>query len=463
MASPFQFRGHHDDGPPLLRQAQPARPLRVLLDERVWRRLQQGENASLHALLNSDQITTTAYGDDGPPADVPRRPSDTPWGGGEAIGWTVVTVTDDEMVPYQITTTTEKTVTSGALFADQVRMASMVLELEGGPADAHDALLIAVAQEIHADLIITERLALLDTELLDDGNCQAVSAADALPLIALYLRAGGTYILAKSANFTFTATPMRFYSRVAATYITALGEFVHRAEGHILAARILTLLSRSRTLFKARDHIALLISEPATEDNADEIALTFTHALVDMVALHDVLARIVNELLDPPETQSRQIKWQDTGWRTRAIDSFPGLDDPWSDDGYARHVNHALRVMRNEIHDVAPSIIPFKTKRGGTQVGLAFNVDVGTRVVASLNALNDARRAGIEQAFADGHLVNPHTFYEFVLPWVVRSVDDVLGALLLHLPERAPRQNSSGLSEEAIDESIRAIVPLPPR
>lgn len=87
-------------------------------------------------------------------------------------------------------------------------------------------------------------------------------------------------------------------------------------------------MSRTRSLFKARDRIALLTSEPAFEDVADEISLTFTHSLVDMVALHDVLARIINEFLEQPERRPRQIKWQVRDWREKVIERFPGLAGP---------------------------------------------------------------------------------------------------------------------------------------
>lgn len=119
------------------------------------------------------------------------------WGGGEAIGWTVVTKGDDEMVGYEITTSASTSVTSGALFLDQVVMAQMVLGHEQSGANELDALLMAVAQEVHADLLITERAALLQTRLLDDANCQASSPADALALTALYLRADRQFILVK--------------------------------------------------------------------------------------------------------------------------------------------------------------------------------------------------------------------------------------------------------------------------
>ncbi|WP_336646266.1 hypothetical protein [Microbacterium sp. USHLN186] len=404
------------------------------------------------------------YADEGPPADTPRLPPDALWGGDEAIGWTVVTVSEgealpeDKMAPYEIVTATDDSVGSYGLFPDQVFVARMILEQEQGSANDADALLIAVAQEVRVDLLITERVSLLGTQLLDAGNCQVASPGDALALVALYLRSDDQFVLAKVRNVTVTAPMTQFHQHVAEVHIPSLKEFVHRSEDRVSTARILTVQNHARTLFKARDRIALLTSEPATEDIADEISRTFTHSLIEMVAFHDILSRIINEFLTPPESNPRQIKWQNREWRARVVGDFPALREPWSEVGHAKHLNDALRVLRNEIHDVAPVVVPFRTKRGSTHVGLGFHVNVGTRVVASLSALGDDRRLGIEQRFDDGHLVDPHLFYEFVLPWVIRSVDDVLRALLPRLPERPPaRESSLLLRRDVVDESVRAI------
>ncbi len=388
---------------------------------------------------------------------------DSLFGGGEAIGWTVVTVTDDQMVPYEISWTTETSVSSAALFTDQVLTARMTLEQEQGMADERNALLIAVAQEVGADLLVTERAPLLDTRLLERGNCQVVGPADALALVALYLRAAGEFITAKLDGWSFTATRTRFYQQMAEAHLPSLADFVRRAGGSVSAARLLTVLSRARTLFAVRDRIALLTSEPATEDNAEEISLTFTHALVDMVAFHDVLARIVNEFLELPETDRQWIKWQNQRWRERATREFAELAALWSADGYASNVNQALRDMRNEIHDVAPSIVPFKDVDGAARVGLAFHVDVGTKVTMSLDRISQGRNYGVRQAFADGHLVDPHLFYEFVLPWMLHSVEDILGALVRRLPERASSEQTSLLPDDVRDEALRALARIAPR
>lgn len=456
----FQFRAHHPDNCPLLVDGRAARALKVLVDAPTWARLQQSEDLPdilLRTLLQGEQIVMTLYADDGPPDEAERRPIDSLFGGGEAIGWTVTTMTDDQMVPYEITTATDKSATVGALLDGQIFAARTALELERGTADERDVLLIAVAQSIGVDLLLTERLPLLNTRLVVSGNCQVAAPADALAVVALYLRAAGEFITVKLDSWSFTATPTRFYQQLAEAHVPSLAEFVHRAEDRVSAARLLTVLTWARSLFRSRDRIALLTSEPVTEDVADEISIVFTHALVDIVAFHDVLARIVNEFLVQPEMEPRLIKWQNAKWCEQAVEQFPELRIPWTVGGYAKSLNHALRVMRNEIHDVAPSILPFKENWGAAHVGLAFHVDVGSRVKNLLGLLTDARGDGVWQIFTDGHLVDPHLFYEFVLPWVLRSVDDVLQALLGRLPERAPNESSSLLPDDVRDEALRAV------
>lgn len=236
---PFQLRAHHLVKHPLLQDGRAVRDLKVLVDVPVWDMLRESEGHAfllLRALLQGERISMSLYGDDGPPPDVERCPDDSPFGGGEAIGWTVVTMNDDLMVPYKITTATEESVSGEALFADQVFAARMVLEQEQAMGDERDALLITVAQEVGADLLITERASLLNARLLQRGNCQVAAPVDALALVALYLRAAGQFIAARGDWWSFVAPPTQFYQQMAEAHLPTLAEFVRRADGVVSPA-----------------------------------------------------------------------------------------------------------------------------------------------------------------------------------------------------------------------------------
>lgn len=257
VRTPFQLRAHHADEHPLLTDGRAARDLRVLVDAPIWARLQGSEDLPdvlLRTLLQEERITVSLYGDDGPTGEVERRPMDSAFGGGEAIGWTVVTMTDDPMVSYEITTATDSSVTVGAVFDGQVHVARTILEQERGAADERDALLISVAQELGVDLLVTEREPLLDTRLLERGDCQVAAPAGALAVVALYLRAAGEFITAKLGSVRFTATPTRFYQGMAEAHMPSLADFVRRAEDRVSAARRLGCSSGIRTsLIRSRN------------------------------------------------------------------------------------------------------------------------------------------------------------------------------------------------------------------
>lgn len=446
-----------------MRDARPVRNLRVLVDSDVWARIsaeQTGADAALRGLLLDDRVEMSLYSDDGPPADVERLQADGFIQGGVAIGWTVPTPSDDEMVAYSLTTATRTTVTRRALLTDQVLMPGWVLMEENGTADDAAALLIATAHEAEFDLLITERKAVLNTEVEDRGNCRFVSPEVALSLIALYVRAAGEYVLVKSSDFTGLAHRRGFYDRAAARLIPSLDTFVEQGGSDVVAARLLTIRRRARALIEARDRLALCLSEPITEDVADAVEATFTHALVDMVAFHDLLARVVNDMLPSSEQDVFQVKWQQDRWRRESVAEFPGLRAAWGDGGFAMSLNAALRAVRNEIHDVAPVIAPFRTRWGAAEISLAFQERVGDKVLGSLGKLSDDADPGVARTFADGHSIRPLVFIEFVLPWMFGSVEATLAALMPSLTGTAHPAAKGMLDSDAVGEVVDAIVHL---
>ncbi|MBG6056436.1 hypothetical protein IWX81_002873 [Salinibacterium sp. CAN_S4] len=462
----LQFLCGHDapNYEPLLNGTGSARNLRVIIDFDVWERIATEESwlaRTLVGFLHHERISVSLFSDAGPPDDAPRTTMN-PWKDVEhAIGWTTLSPSSDGMIAYSVTQTTADSVTSSALFVDSILMAQVTLSQEGREGvDDFDARLLLAAQETHADLLITDRSALLCTELEERGNCRVANDETAVALVALYLRAAGEYIYVKGPDFTARATPSIFYEKVSDHLIPSFPEFMLRAEGVVSSARLLTIRRRARSLLMNRDKLALLTSVKSTQDVADAIDSTFTHALVEMVAFHDLLARVVNEFLPNPEMSPRHIKWQIDPWRAQALTHFPSLTDAWANNGFAMNLNRALRAARNEIHDVAPVITPFRTRWGAPGVGLGFFDDAGGSIAHALRQLPDGGDPGIQRKFADGYVVEPHVFLEFVLPWMLQSVDVTLAALLASLPARGPVLHRSSIRAEVASESIALIAHL---
>jgi hypothetical protein len=460
-----QFRGLHDkQADPLFAGGRPARPLRVLLDAAVWDRVTRGSDIfsrTLQGLLHNERVEISLYSDDGPPVDVERMPAGDWARGDEAIGWTVLSASDSPMLAYSVTVTSRSTISESSIFIDEITSARLTLKLEGAEDDEdRDARLIATAQATHVDLLVTDRDRVIASELEDRGNCRFASAAQAIALIALYLRASGEFIFIKDRDFTYDATTARmFFEQITDHAIPSLPEFVRRSQHVVPPARLATLRRRARAIFDARDRLAVLTSVAVTADVIDEVESTFTHAVVDMVAFHDLLARIVGQFLDPP-CPPRQCKWQYDGWRSSALAQIPELASTWAEGGASLLIDTALRGMRNEIHDLAPTSVPHRTRWGGAQVGLGFFDGSGRKVAEALNALPDAADRGIERRFADGYLVRPDVLFEFAFPWVLHSVNSTLNALVALLPAREAETPRSALRPEAVAESIGYMLPI---
>lgn len=453
--------GHKTEAEPLFRDGRPARKLKILIDVDVLQRLSREAtpaDATLHRLLQDPHVEFSRYSDHGPPGGAERLAADELLEGDEMPGWTVVTPSDDAMVTHSITTVTGSMVERRALFADQARGPGWALAMESGTSSDADAILIATAHEIGADVLVTDRQAVLDTEFEDRGNCRFVAPADALPLVALFIRATGGHVLAASSSFVGTAHPRGFYDKAAARSMPSLTQLVDRGQPHVSATRILTALRRARAILEARDRLALLLSERVTVDVADAAEATFTHALVDMVAFHDLLARIVNEMLPQPERVASRVKWQNDAWRRRAIAHVEQLAPPWGDEGFATLLNGALRAARNEIHDVSPTVVPFQTRWGPPEVGLAFFEPVGVRVMNAMNKLEPHAVSGIDRPFVDAYVFRPLVLMEFMLPWMFNSVEATLKAILPMLPAANTAREEGVLDSENVGEALDAIV-----
>lgn len=449
-------------GEALFAGLQPARRLRVLVDAELHERLtlETGiEAMTLIGLLSHERVDMSLYSEHGPPTDAERIQADEFAHGDEAIGWTTLASDgDDPTLGCLITKTTRQGITQSSVLQEEILLARTVLQNEGVSRDAtEDARCIAAAQGSGADLFITERGAVLRTELEDRGSCRLVSPRAAIALVALYLRSAGQFYFLRGGIHSGIASGPSFYNRAAEHLVPSLSAFLHRGEGTVASPRLMTVQRRIRGLVESRDRLALLASGRATDQTADAVEATFSHALVDMVSLHDVLARVANELMANPEFRVQNIKWQ-TGWRERVIEEFPALKPAWDDCGPATELNRALRAIRNEIHDVAPIIAPYRTRWGAPQIGLGFLEGVTTKVERPLQRLEGNLDHGVSGRLSDGMVIAPMDFFEFIFPWMLRSVDGTLAALTVSLPERPPVSTDRGFKPEALTASLQLLL-----
>jgi len=216
------------------------------------------------------------------------------------------------------------------------------------------------AEAIHAHIIITSDPVLL--EHADKGILNKVlplNSQDGLALIGLLLRSRGKYktLTEKTDSYTniFNHTKWLFFWSAARDYIPGGWKLVSATQqlNESNASELsLTLMARASNVLKCRDeiHKNLLITQ--TNSSVDEALFYFEYYLINIAALFDVIARVVDEIYRPVDRRNRRIgnrSWRGH-WLAQLISTAPEFESLMQLGSFNRDVLEFTATLRNYIH-----------------------------------------------------------------------------------------------------------------
>lgn len=441
---------------------QPLRDLVVVVSDEILAEVEDARVALLLGLLHDQTIRLFRYADDGPPPEVERR---TVTHFGEvADGWLIVHGADGPD-GGGVTYTSEDDVTQCHLGSSEaVRFAARdgaELYLHLGVEESHaqagrDALCAVAAEAAGADLLITRRPVALDPPFrFVRGPLAVVTPEGALPIVGLYLRRQGSFIVWRSIDGSGTQRMNRglFYLVAARDQLPSGWRWMSRcvyadalSGDKTLSWLGTSVLDRVSRSLEARDHLHRSLSQPQDNDVASDALMFLDLVLVSLMGAFDAAARVAHLALDLPENGLYKAAWQSRTWRRRWSAAAPAMAGYMAADGPQQAVLTVLRLLRNSVHGEALSPLGVSMqspkRRDDTLVGLPRRER--EELEAALAQLGGLNAWGIRELFPDRLHADARVLVERLLPAAVA----VLDGILRHTPvERLAVADDADLSE----------------
>lgn len=307
-----------------------------------------------------------------------------------------------------------------------------------GPGDAadqreKDGLALQVASAVMADIFITERPYLF--EIPSQNGVTVCKPADALALVALYLRAQNQFIIWRQPRGQTFHMDRELYFWVGTRELlpsawrwnTACVQESSATGGPELQDLGDSLLQRVQRGLMTRDDFHLAFNRLQNNPgNSREVLARLDTMLVLLMSAVDITARVAHRVL------ALAVNIYYAGWQRPWIGSVAAAD-PALAAIFAANTNnwHALtilRLLRNTVHGQAIRSIPVWLSGGSVETEVRLPADNQADIVASMDALGGRASWGARTITGGGVQVNPSIFVERLWPEILRVLNDTMTA-----------------------------------
>lgn len=458
----------------------PLRKLVVVVDNEILTSLPDANFdrvSLLGGLLSHPFIEVYRFADDGPPRDVRRSESEVL---GEFVpGWIVVGEPVPELghLPVCWSGRDGAAVTRGGLIGNATEVAendtgsSAYAALASSDAATRrraDAIAAQAASTARADLFITRRPYLHAVTWGLNRGVLVAAPEEALPLVSLYLRAQGAFVIFRTLDGTGTETFNRglFYWVGTRELLPAGWRWFtacvqHGGHDDSLVYLGQSLFQRVQRALQARDAAHWALNRPPNNDTADDALSNLDLVLLGLMAAVDVTARVAHRTLGVDGSE-RGAGWQRKDWVTRVETVAPELAALVSAGTPGAHALTILSALRNSIHGAALDAMAVGSmtgRREDTLVGLPHgNAD---EVVAAMDALGGRDLFGVRELLPGRIYADPGALLDAIFARVLVLLDclmrqtpvERLAGVLLTREDEAPP--GDGVFEEWSRKSIR--------
>jgi hypothetical protein len=316
-----------------------------------------------------------------------------------------------------------------------------------------------VAKALRADLLITNREMSVDPTL-DYWNTSVLSPANALPLIGLYLRTQGKFILfGRALGSPWQGTPTTrerswFYwlaakdlVRGAERWRSALDAYQAATGDDRLDGLGTGLFWRVDQLLRSRDRLLAALSVPATPGIEDPVATELDLILVFCMAAFDIVARIAHAALDV-DGELRYAGWHYSSWVGKLGARDPTLADIVRGDSEGQNLLKIVSGLRNMIHGepVSSGVTVPLVGDDQLQVMVKLPSSCQSDVLGAMSKLGGHGVWGVRDPFKEKQ---PHlhvgVFVEKLLPIALSVLNSLAAAIPVEgLPGTPPLTKLSG-------------------
>lgn len=424
---------------------QPLRELVAVVSDEVLAESDGGRAALLLGLLHDPTIRLLRYADHGPPPDVDRR--EVMHFGEVADGWLMVHDAGSRDGGSVVFTSASGVTRSRIGSSEAVRFAAsdgaelyfhLGSERAARAQAERDALCAVAAEAAGADLLITRRRVALDPPFsFVRGPLAVLSPEDALPIVGLYLRRQGSFVVWRGADGVGTSTMNRglFYLVAARDQLPSGWRWMSRCAfadqlsgDQTLSWLGTSLMDRVVRSLEARDQLHCALSQPQDNDIAGDALMFLDLILVSLMGAFDAAARVAHIVLEQPENDLYRAAWQADRWRRRWSTMAPGLAEFLDDGGRPQTLLTVLRLLRNSVHGEALSPLSISMKspqrRDDTLVGLPRRERV--QLEDALGQLGGLGAWGIREMIPDRLHADARVLVERLVPAALAVLDGIM-------------------------------------
>jgi hypothetical protein len=420
----------------------------------------------LCGLLTHPHFRLLRYADGGPPADVPRRSSERL---GEVVpDWIVVGEPQVDHLPVEVASQTS--VRRGAIIGNGTDVAEADVEnpayaaLDNQQARARrraDAVAIQAVGVAHADVFVTRRpyLHALGWDLA--RGVVVAAPQDALPLVGLYLRTQGEFVVRRGLDGRWTDTFNRgLYYWVGTRellpsgwrWFSACVQASSEDESIVYLAQ--SAFQRVQRALEARDNALRALNQEPNNDTAKQALVSLDVVLLELMGAVDATARVAHRALGLPLSE-RAAAWHRRGpWRKALAAAAPRLAAVTDPGTRGVAVLQILSGLRNSVHGAALNAVGVQaitTRRKRTLVGLPH--DDAQVVLRAMDAVGGRRAWSVEEVIADRFHVDPGVLVERVLMETITVLNELMS---LTPVEKLANVNLSGHQGPPLDDHVFA-------
>jgi len=396
-------------------------------------------NDLLLGLATHEHIDLYRYADGGPPSETPLLEPEN-WRSAP-IGWLLLETADpDSLASHSVIYSDGHRISETAIFDGLVdRYARSVGKAScGDSADQIEraALILAAANSMGADILVTAREALLSGRPFEitDGLTVA-SPSEAIPLLALSIRSRGEYFATKSAQFAATFNKGLYLQRSLQVFLPKLADVSVRVNqlGQARQIAALGLLAgalqrRLARVLERRDAMWRLINQSQDYDVSEDTLAEIDSLLTFLMSAWDALAKTTNCVLEM-DTKPRNVGWQKTDWLKALSTRDPGLSAMFSPPAQPARALEILRLLRNCIHDEGLDAVMVQTSSRTRATWIVLPAWQVSQITAAMEAIKPLGKWGIRHGSRGPRYAEAGPLIEALLLESLTALNTVTGRL----------------------------------
>jgi hypothetical protein len=412
----------------------------------------------LAGLLSSDGVQSYGYSDAGVPDQVESM--DTPFWDAVPVNWIQVTpdTAPDMMRSHDLLWSDGNIAHNGSLGGDAVPAIALSIAQARGEEPVfeptEDALLVAAANKIGADLLVTNRQGLPGLRSTFASGLTIMDTPNSIPLLGLFLRTRHIYLRAKSTSFTLTSNKTLFFEQSAQLFLPNQLEVLDRSRlfsgAGPAAGLAAAAFRRTARGLERRDHIWRLINQPQDFDLAEDILAALDAFLTTLMGALDATARLVHVVYEVPGPLHRTA-WQRQDWLKEVKRMAPTIWEAVQADASHTAALTVLRLLRNTIHAEGLESVILRGSDKSTEARVLISAADSSAITEAAKIIAPLTTWGFSVLDGTSYAVDPGRFIETLLPALFRFLSDVHGALVVSLRDRTGEPDPRPVSHLKLD------------